>query len=105
MWDSTAIIGIVRERFDEIFRPDRRWDEWRSFYNGWLEGRTDMLMRINKATKSPNTAGLFLEKLEEDRIEYEFHNLDTGHCYVDYIDHEGMGEKDGYTKTRLYKIE
>ena len=83
------LIGNVRTRFKEIFRPDRRWDEWRSFYNGWVEGRTDLIMEMN----------------ETGHDAYEFHNLETGHCYVDYIDAEGMGEADGYTKTRLYRIE
>jgi hypothetical protein len=37
-------------------------------------------------------------------VAYEWHNLDTGHCYVDYIPHENMDEKDGYTKYPLIKI-
>jgi hypothetical protein len=87
-WNSANLIGTVRDRFKEIFRPDRRWDEWRSFYNGWLEGRTDMLTSIRKENPSA----------------YEFHNYETGHCYVDYVEREGMTEKDGYTKISLHKI-
>ena len=103
--DSTHIIGNVKERFAEVFRPDRRWDEWRSFYNGWLEGRSDLLISINRGNNNPRKKGMYIEELEENKVAYEFYNQDTGHCYVDYIDAEGMGEKDGYTKTRLYKIE
>jgi len=29
---------------------------------------------------------------------YEWHNLETGHCYVDYIPHFGEDEKDGFYK-------
>jgi hypothetical protein len=43
--DGTRIIGNVRERFREIFSKDRQWDEYRSFYNGWIEGRTDLLFK------------------------------------------------------------
>jgi hypothetical protein len=87
-WNSTNLIGTVKERFKEIFRPDRRWDVWRGFYNGWLEGRTDMLNSIRK----------------DNPIAYEFHNYETGHCYVDYVEREGMTEKEGYTKISLHKI-
>lgn len=87
-WNSTNLIGTVKERFKEIFRPDRRWDVWRGFYNGWLEGRTDMLNNIRK----------------DNPIAYEFHNYETGHCYVDYVEREGMTEKEGYTKISLHKI-
>jgi hypothetical protein len=44
-WDSERIIGRVKERFKEL--EEKKWD-WRSFYNGWLEGRADMLMQIKK---------------------------------------------------------
>ena len=87
-WNSTNLIGTVKERFKEIFRPDRRWDVWRGFYNGWLEGRTDMLNNIRKGNP----------------IAYEFHNYETGHCYVDYVEREGMTEKEGYAKISLHKI-
>lgn len=36
---------------------------------------------------------------------YEWHNYKTGHCYVDYIPREGMGEKDGYNKIPLFKYD
>lgn len=87
-WNSKNLIGTVKERFKEIFRPDRRWDVWRGFYNGWLEGRTDMINSIRK----------------DNPIAYEFHNYETGHCYVDYVEREGMTEKEGYTKISLHKI-
>lgn len=87
-YDSTNLIGNVREIFKNIFRPDRRWDEYRSFYNGWLEGRTNMLFTIHK----------------ENLVAYEFHNHETGHCYVDYQERQGMTEKEGYIKTSLYSL-
>jgi hypothetical protein len=42
-WDSERMIGRVKERFKEL--EEKEWD-WRSFYNGWLEGRSDMLQQI-----------------------------------------------------------
>ncbi len=88
MISGKKLIGNVQTRFKEIFRPNRQWDAWRSFYNGWIEGRTDLVFEMK----------------EEGHVAYEFHNEETGHCYVDYIDHEEMGEGDGYTKTKLYKF-
>ena len=41
--------------------------------------------------------------MKDKIIAYEWHNLDTGHCYVDYIPKEGMSDKDGYSKFPLYK--
>lgn len=43
------------------------------------------------------------EQSTEHPAAYEFHNLTTGHCYVDYVPRIDMDEKDGYTKTPLYK--
>lgn len=39
-----------------------------------------------------------------ETIAYEFHNHETGHCYVDYNEREGQGVKDGYVKSSLYKL-
>lgn len=36
-------------------------------------------------------------------VAYEFHNYDTGHCYVDYISRNLMDENNGYTRIPLYK--
>ena len=33
---------------------------------------------------------------------YEYHNLTTGHCYVDYLPRPGRGKKDGYDEIPLY---
>ena len=43
--NSTEIIGRSRERFEELNNYEF---EWRSFYNGWLEGRFDMLRMLNE---------------------------------------------------------
>lgn len=42
-WGSKELVGRSQERFKEL--EDKQWD-WRSFYNGWLEGRGDMLSKI-----------------------------------------------------------
>lgn len=42
-WDSNRLIGRVKDRFIEL--EEKQWD-WPSFYNGWLEGRADMLQQI-----------------------------------------------------------
>lgn len=34
---------------------------------------------------------------------FEWYNVETGHCYVDYIPHNLMDENNGYIKTPLYK--
>lgn len=41
-WDSKRLIGRVGERYKEL--EAKGW-EWRSFYNGWLEGRADMFVQ------------------------------------------------------------
>lgn len=43
-WDSTRIIGEVRKRYDQIEEEGK--GEWQGFYNGWLEGRVQMLAEI-----------------------------------------------------------
>jgi len=50
-----------------------------------------------------NNAITAYEQSTEHPAAYEFHNLTTGHCYVDYVPRIDMDEKDGYTKTPLYK--
>lgn len=40
--DSKELIGRVRARYQEL--KAKRW-EWKGFYNGWLEGRADLLKR------------------------------------------------------------
>ena len=35
------IIGDVDTRFDHLKRGD--WDLYMAFYNGWLEGRTELI--------------------------------------------------------------
>jgi len=58
-WDSKRIIGNVKEMFQHFEDREReRGVEvgsrkhgdivWRAFYNGWLEGRGDMLMQMEK---------------------------------------------------------
>lgn len=42
-WDSNRLTGSVKERFKEL---EEKQHDWRSFYNGWIEGRADMLAQI-----------------------------------------------------------
>ena len=37
--DSTKTIGCVRDVYKDL---EHKEFEWRSFYNGWLEGRVDI---------------------------------------------------------------
>lgn len=39
-YDSKTLIGNPQQRFKELKHKD--WD-WRSFYNGWLEGRFNLM--------------------------------------------------------------
>jgi len=64
--NSTEMIGWVQERFKEL--SHHKFD-WRSFYNGWLEGRADMLSvqtpfqkRWKKMLKTPFAGKFDLEK-------------------------------------------
>ena len=43
-------------------------------------------------------------KEEPIPVVYEWHNYSTGHCYVDYVAHEGQDENNGYTKKPLYYV-
>ncbi len=42
-FNSQYIIGDSKKRFQDLI--DKNWD-WRSFYNGWIEGRSDMFADI-----------------------------------------------------------
>lgn len=53
-WDSKRIIGNVHQAYEHFkARNARKFEdfperdrEWVAFYNGWLEGRIDMLNEI-----------------------------------------------------------
>ena len=49
--DSTKTIGRVRDRFKELESKDF---DWRSFYNGWLEGRVDIFKQALDAKDCEN---------------------------------------------------
>jgi hypothetical protein len=54
--------------------------------------------------ETPREYAAFLKgKGKKEPTAYEFHNMDTGHCYVDYISHPEMGEAEGYTRKPLYE--
>lgn len=49
------MIGKVKESYKNYLdRPTRLHDDplWNAFYNGWLEGRGDMLMQIERERKA-----------------------------------------------------
>ena len=74
---SIELIGKVKERYVEIFRPDRRWNVWRGFYNGWIEGRTDLLITIEEDLK-PRIDAKVKEREDEIRqwlIDEDFEGL------------------------------
>jgi len=48
-WDSKRLIGNVRESFRNFSRRRKLSGqdlEWIAYYNGWIEGRGDMLMQM-----------------------------------------------------------
>ena len=45
-------IGRARERWNEI---DHEGLDWRSFVNGWLEGRIDLMKELNEKMSSKST--------------------------------------------------
>ena len=60
MKDSTWLIGNVQERFAEL-SPGHPEIEWRSFYQGWIEGRAKLI--------SPR---LKWQELEYDCVKYYY---------------------------------
>jgi len=44
--NSTELIGRARDRWNEIDHEDL---DWFSFFNGWLEGRADIVYRKTEA--------------------------------------------------------
>jgi hypothetical protein len=77
-------------------------DEWMH-----IDNADDFDVEINSWVKNNinRFATLHAQKIAEGAEEilpaaYEWHNIKTGHCYVDYVPH--LDAKDGYTKTPLY---
>ena len=46
--NSTELIGRARQRWNEIDHEDL---DWVSFYNGWLEGRFDLVFTRDQTTE------------------------------------------------------
>jgi hypothetical protein len=46
--DSTTIIGDVQEHYKELTKAGYIFD-YKSFYNGWIEGRAKLLVKPDKA--------------------------------------------------------
>lgn len=51
-WDSTSVIGNVEQSFDAYTERENERGPfpgnplWRAYYNGWIEGRMDMLAEL-----------------------------------------------------------
>jgi hypothetical protein len=82
--------------------------------NQWLHNIDWYLQPIEQIDSTPDLdCGIYEEKqIEQPELKkkqenkptaYEWHDLKTGHCYVDYISYPDQGEKDGYTKIPLFK--
>lgn len=56
-WNSTKLIGEVRKRFDELIEKEF---DWSGFYNGWIEGRFEMLAEI-KGWKKEKPTQVFVD--------------------------------------------
>ena len=59
--DSKAIIGDVEKVFENF--GDKNWD-WVSFYNGWLEGRINLLKEQKAALKGSDNQNLYSDYYE-----------------------------------------
>jgi len=56
-WDSKRLIGNVRESFMNFSRRRKlsgQDPEWIAYYNGWIEGRGDMLMQMEMDSVNPS---------------------------------------------------
>ena len=53
-WDSKRMIGKVHESFRNYMNRMYHLEEnplWNAYYNGWLEGRGDMLLQMEQDKK------------------------------------------------------
>jgi hypothetical protein len=68
--DSTQLIGTPERRFACLIRKEY---DWRSFYNGWLEGRAELIREINDG-------GISTGKIKDGKVE-----LDEKESHIDWI--------------------
>lgn len=68
-YNGTKLIGDVKEHFKNVFREDRRWNIWRAFYNGWIDGRGKMLIDYFNAKKVIESQQKELKELREEKEE------------------------------------
>ena len=48
-WNSTRVIGNVRNHFEEWGNREHQVVSlWTAYYNGWLEGRLEMLREMEE---------------------------------------------------------
>ena len=57
-WNSSKIIGRIKERHAKL---EHKSLDYRSFYNGWIEGRIDMLVELREE-KTEDTSENSLHK-------------------------------------------
>ncbi len=53
-----------------------------------------MVELLNEKAKEP--------EVNQQPVAYEYHNLKTGHCYVDYLPRPNRGKADDYDEIPLY---
>lgn len=73
---SQELIGKCRQKFEELSHKEY---DWVSFYNGWLEGRVDLIdLQVSKMTDGE--LGLLSQKIQDEfRNRYvEVQILNTG---------------------------
>lgn len=82
-WDSVKLIGRARARHKELI--EKGWD-WRSFYSGWLEGRSGMLqeMLTEYDASHPAPALIVGEREEEKHVHVNLPNGATATVSPDH---------------------
>jgi len=89
-FDSHWMVGRSEERFKEL--EHKKWD-WRSFYNGWIEGRADAVHDVLRREQAARQGAVWVKASE---FKYE---LNTPYHAKDemskgagqFIDDEGGG--------------
>lgn len=87
---SQILEDILFTPFEKIQCQFGHFTKWESFDAiSDTKGKIQRFIRLLKDDVQPTA--------------YEFHDFETGHCYVDYIERVGMTAKEGYTKIPLFK--
>lgn len=104
-FDSHWMIGRSEERFKELTHKD--WD-WRSFYNGWIEGRADAVEDIIKRERAtPQGIGWVKasERMPKEAGPITWRWLDKEAAYSGFNGIAFIYDKGGAQVDMLYAIE